>query len=339
MRDPNEFQMSFGEHLEELRRRIIYALIGFGVACAVTLYFGSHLLIWLQNPLHQALRDAGLPAKSFSLSVTSGLAIYIKAGLIAGLIVAGPWILYQGWKFVEAGLYVRERRAVLILAPFSGLMTILGVLFAYYAMLPVALAFLIGFTASLPPTQETGPGMMDWLTRLVASYAGAKPPIHDEAPADPSEPDTLFFNVPVLPSDPASPEPGQVWINGPQGEMRAYFNGRVYSFIAQSRDSSLMPLIEIGQFMSFVLFVILGVVVAFQLPVVMMIVGWSGLVTPAFFTKYRRHCIFLCILAGALLTPSDPVSLFVMAIPLYLLFELGIVLIRVTGGKSVATKQ
>ena len=90
----------------------------------------------------------------------------------------------------------------------------------------------------------------------------------------------------------------------------------------------LSPMIEIGQYISFVTMLMVAIVVSFQLPVVMMIVGWTGLVDPAWLSKYRRYCIFVCFVLGALLTPADPISMFALALPLWGLFELGLLVMR-----------
>jgi sec-independent protein translocase protein TatC len=70
-------------------------------------------------------------------------------------------------------------------------------------------------------------------------------------------------------------------------------------------------------------------VLSFQLPLVMLVLGWTGVVPPSFVARYRRHCIFICFALGAVLTPStDVVSMMVMSLPLWGLFEFGLVLMR-----------
>jgi sec-independent protein translocase protein TatC len=74
----------------------------------------------------------------------------------------------------------------------------------------------------------------------------------------------------------------------------------------------------------------LGVVIAFQLPVVMLILGWSQLVSPYWLAQYRKYCVFACFALGAIFTPADPVSMLVLALPLWGLFELGVLLMKLT---------
>ena len=70
----------------------------------------------------------------------------------------------------------------------------------------------------------------------------------------------------------------------------------------------------------------------------MLVLGWTGLVDPAWFSRYRRHCIFLCFVLGAFLTPADLPSMFMLALPLWGLFEFGIVLMRVVRRKRAESQ-
>ena len=71
--------------------------------------------------------------------------MYIKVSLVAGFIVASPWIFYQMWQFVAAGLYPHERRYVHVYLPLSIGLFLAGVFFAFYLALPLVLDFLLGF--------------------------------------------------------------------------------------------------------------------------------------------------------------------------------------------------
>ncbi|MEZ6192732.1 MAG: twin-arginine translocase subunit TatC [Phycisphaerales bacterium] len=134
--------------------------------------------------------------------------------------------------------------------------------------------------------------------------------------------------LPVLTTDPPTPIEGQAWIKQPEGQLRIHSNGRTQVFIPLASQSMLAPMIEIDQYISFVTTLMLSVVVSFQLPVVMMILGWTGLIDPKFLSKYRRHCVFTCFVLGAILTPADPLSMFALAIPLWGLYELGLLVMR-----------
>ena len=138
--------MSFLEHLEELRRRILYALGGLGVAFFLSLSFSKELWKVVQQPAAVALASLGYtnvglvmtsPMESFSI-------IWIKLPLLTGIFLASPWLLYQVWSFVAPGLYKRERRFA---APFvicSAGLFILGGTFAYFVAFRFGLTFLLG---------------------------------------------------------------------------------------------------------------------------------------------------------------------------------------------------
>jgi sec-independent protein translocase protein TatC len=329
----DEHVMSFGDHLEDLRRRMIHALIGATIIVLIATYYGDFIVAWLQQPLHHAQRQAGLPAKTFGFSVTTGFAIYMQVSLIAGLILSGPWILFQAWKFVEAGLYQSEKKLIYILAPFSAFMTAMGVCFAYYIMLPVCLAFLITFTISYPVAGGEGPSFMDHMTQVVEYFANAKSTGDTLKPRELSvnDPDTPKaqhgMQVPLLNDDPTQAVNGEIWFNRSTSELKLQIDGTVKS-IPLATESMMSPLIEIGEYINFVTYLTLGVVVAFQLPLIMLVIGWTGLVPPQLIGRYRRHCVFVCFFLGAVLTPADPISMLVLAIPLWMLFEIGLKLMK-----------
>lgn len=327
----DEHVMSFGDHLEDLRRRLIHSMIGVTIIVLFTTYYGDYIVAWLQHPLHHAQRQAGLPAKTFGFSVTTGFAIYMQVSLVAGLILSGPWILYQAWKFVESGLYQSEKKLVLIMAPFSAIMTGLGVCFAYYIMLPVCLAFLITFTISYPQAGGQGPSFMDHMTQVVEYFAQSstnKPKPGNLSLTDPDTPKAQHgMQVPLLTEDPTAPVNGEIWYNRSTSELKLQIDDQIKS-VPLATDSMMSPLIEIGEYINFVTYLTLGVVIAFQLPLIMLIIGWTGLIPPKLIGQYRRHCVFVCFVLGAVLTPADPISMIVLAIPLWMLFEIGLRLMK-----------
>src|SRR5690606_5437154 len=122
----DELRMSFGDHLDELRKRIIYALLGLALVFGVTLYYGSTIILWLLTPLANAQRQAGLTPMTVT-GITSGFTTYVMVAFFAALIIAMPWVLYQLWQFIATGLYPEERKAIVLIAPLSGFMALLGV--------------------------------------------------------------------------------------------------------------------------------------------------------------------------------------------------------------------
>jgi sec-independent protein translocase protein TatC len=144
--DDGMLRMSFLEHLEELRKRLILSVAGLGVAFLASLIFTNQLWEVVQEPAAEALKSLGY--KDLTLVMTSPMEsfsiIWVKLPMLVSLFLASPWLLYQVWSFVAPGLYKRERRWA---APFiicSAGLFITGGLFAYYVAFRFGLTFLLG---------------------------------------------------------------------------------------------------------------------------------------------------------------------------------------------------
>jgi sec-independent protein translocase protein TatC len=139
-------RMSFLEHLEELRSRLIKALIGIGVAFVLSLTFANPLWNIVAAPAVQALKTLGVnpPELTQITPMEAFNTIWVKIPLLCAAFLASPWVLYQVWAFISPGLYRRERRwAVPFIACSAGLF-ILGGLFAYFVAFRFGLTFLLG---------------------------------------------------------------------------------------------------------------------------------------------------------------------------------------------------
>jgi sec-independent protein translocase protein TatC len=146
--DPDEegmARMSFLEHLEELRTRIIRALIGFGLAFVACLFFAPELWKIISEPAIVALKNLNAEPYLYAMSPMEQFnTIWIKAPMIVSIFVGSPIILYQLWAFISPGLYKRERRwAIPFIVSTSGLF-ILGGLFGYFIVFRFGLEFLLG---------------------------------------------------------------------------------------------------------------------------------------------------------------------------------------------------
>jgi sec-independent protein translocase protein TatC len=142
--DDDMLRMSFLEHLEELRSRILRALVGFGVAFVLSLSFSSQLWEFVCRPAVQALKTLGYepylvqiePMEAFNI-------IWFKLPIVCAIFLGSPWVLYQVWAFIAPGLYRRERR---LAAPFilcSAGLFIVGGVFAYFVVFRYGLTFLL----------------------------------------------------------------------------------------------------------------------------------------------------------------------------------------------------
>jgi len=143
--DDGMLRMSFLEHLEELRSRLLKCLAGLGVAFMLALFFAPQMWILVQQPATTALSELGFAPRLIQQSPIDGfMTIYVKLPLLASIFIASPWILWQIWSFVAPGLYQRERRFA---APFvltSAGLFISGGLFAYFVAFRFGLKFLLG---------------------------------------------------------------------------------------------------------------------------------------------------------------------------------------------------
>ncbi len=148
--------MSFLEHLEELRRRIIYSIVAVGVAFFFCWGYAERIYALMQKPIVQVLHEHNLPEKLVFLSPTEPFNLYLKIGFMAGIFVASPFILYQVWTFISPGLYRNEKRYVM---PFMGSTILLfasGAVFGYKLVYPQALKFLIEYGNQFQPMITIG---------------------------------------------------------------------------------------------------------------------------------------------------------------------------------------
>jgi sec-independent protein translocase protein TatC len=97
--------------------------------------------------------------------------------------------------------------------------------------------------------------------------------------------------------------------------------------------------LRISEYIKLLLSMTLAFAAAFQAPVVVLLLGWSGIINQQVLAKFRRHAILVCAIAAAMLTPGDPASMILMLIPLYLLYELGGLLLRWFPASRVAGKR
>lgn len=138
-----EQRFTIGEHLEELRARIILCIIAL-IACFVVCWIFKADILWLASRPHTlTMEKLGLPITLKVLSYQEGFFAYVKLCLISALFLAYPFIVYQAWAFTSVGLYAHERRYVKIFLPISFLAFITGSLFGYLFLIPICLYFLI----------------------------------------------------------------------------------------------------------------------------------------------------------------------------------------------------
>ncbi len=237
-KDPLNLTMSLGDHLEELRLRLALALAGIIIAAILCLFFGSKIITFMEAPF---VRIMGTDARLQTLAPADGFVSYMKISLVSGLIVSSPWVFYQLWMFISAGLYIKERKYVRFATPFSAALFVAGAMFFLFVVAPITLGFLIKFNKS------------------------------------------------VL--------------------------GVSSNFTFQN-------------YISFVTTLMLVFGLAFQTPIAIYFLNKTGLVSITALCESRKYVLLAIFVVAAVTTPPDVISQITLAIPLYLLFELGILLAR-----------
>lgn len=130
-------QMSFFDHLEELRKRIIHSLIAVGVAFGVCWYFADKLFFVFRDLI---IKSGG---KLNIQTITGAFTIQFKMALMAAIFLSSPFLLAQIWLFISPGLYRRERRYAVPFIFSSFLLFCLGGLFGYLVALPFGITYLM----------------------------------------------------------------------------------------------------------------------------------------------------------------------------------------------------
>lgn len=139
----SEDKQPFMSHLEELRKRLMYAAIAVGVGFAACYAFAERLFGLLVAPLQAVMPEGdhliftNLPEMFFT---------YLKVSLLAGIMLVAPFIFYQLWMFIAPGLYQKEKRYVIPFVISSTILFVGGSLFGYYVVFPFGFKFFIGFS-------------------------------------------------------------------------------------------------------------------------------------------------------------------------------------------------
>ncbi len=152
--DLNGKQMSFLEHLEELRQRLMRCIIAVVVTTCVCFYFRDQIYGYLAAPLTAALTHLHFPPKLVYVNPVDPFNLYIKLSIMGGVFLACPYILYQIWLFISPGLYKHEKRYIWPFILLTSSLFIGGGFFAYKLALPAAIEFLVRFAQQFQPMVE-----------------------------------------------------------------------------------------------------------------------------------------------------------------------------------------
>ncbi len=250
----DELRMSFWSHLDELRKRIVYAAIAVGIGFIICFAFSEEILGILLLPMNATIQySLQFPFATFSpnktvqtlhfTALTEPFMSHMKIGFISGIMLMIPVLLLQVWKFIAPGLLPKERRYAGQFVFFSTIFFAIGVLFCFIILLPIAVPFLVSYKAE-----------------------------------------------------------------------------------------HLTPIIKIGDYIDFTLKFMLATGAVFELPLIMILLGRMGILNPDVLTRFRKYAFLIAFIIGGIVTPTpDVFNMTLMSLPIYLLYEIGILGVRFFG--------
>ena len=139
-------KMSFLEHLDELRKRIIRALLSLCLGVAIAAFFIEDIYAFVMMPLRAMLRPGETMIYTYP---TEAFMLYLRIALIAGLFIASPLIFWQVWLFVAPALYAKERRYAIPFVALSSIGVISGAAFSHFVAFPLMWRFFASFSNEL----------------------------------------------------------------------------------------------------------------------------------------------------------------------------------------------
>jgi sec-independent protein translocase protein TatC len=299
--NPEDYRMTFGQHLDELRGRLIKALLGFLAAFVLCLVFSRQYTIpYFCKPLLDVLRAYEINPQLYALGASDAFMVYIRISLITAAAIAAPWIAWQAWGFIAAGLYPSERKMVTKYLPLSLGLLVGGMAFVYWVVLPFTLNFFLMFSATIPLPSEFRP----------ASLTTTQP--------------VDVATVPILKGDPPKPVNGQWWFDESQQRLKMYIGDHV-RVIQFGPENLLVPLLTLPEYISLVMLMLVTFGLAFQLPIVVVALATLGIFSVTELKGMRKQVYFIIVVLASVLTPGDVITLTIaLVLPLILLYELGI---------------
>jgi sec-independent protein translocase protein TatC len=233
---------SFMSHLIELRDRLLRCVLALLVVFICLFPWARELYAILAQPMLASLPEGG---KLIATEVTAPFFVPVKVTMMAAIVVALPFLLYQLWAFVAPGLYAHEKKLIAPLIVSSTILFLCGMAFAYYLVFPVVFHFMVAVA--------------------------------------------------------------------PEG---------------------VAVMTDIGKYLDFVLTLFLAFGVTFEVPVAVVILVRMGIVTVEKLKDIRPYVIVGAFVIGAIFTPPDVVSQVMLAVPLWVLYEAGIIVAQWIGRPS-----
>ncbi|MFA5292025.1 MAG: twin-arginine translocase subunit TatC [Phycisphaerae bacterium] len=166
-------EMSLGDHLEELRARVILALLGIAAALAICMFFARFFLSLMAKPYIHALQQVDMEPMLQAISLSEKFMVYMKTGLLFGIVFSSPWVIYQLWQFISAGLYPKERKLVYFIAPVCTVLFITGAAFYLFLIAPIVIKFFVSFDTGIKfvQTQVTLDSYINFMISMTFVFA------------------------------------------------------------------------------------------------------------------------------------------------------------------------
>ncbi len=141
---PRDQEAGLFEHLAELRSRLLYAIVGVMAVMMFTWRYALPIQGWFSEPITRVLHANGGKGELISTDPTAFFTLQFQSSLLAALLIAAPWVLFQVWRFVEPALTNSERRYTLVLVPFSSVLFFMGAALGYFCS-PLFFQFFLQF--------------------------------------------------------------------------------------------------------------------------------------------------------------------------------------------------
>ncbi len=160
-------KMSFLDHLDELRRRLIVSIAAVGVTFIFTFFYVDQILAFILLPMEQ------IAGQSLSyIDPTEGFVLKIKLALMAGLIVASPIVFTQVWLFIAPGLYAHEKKLAIPFVIMSTVFFVSGAVFSHYVVFPIVWEFLADQTVTIvDPATKVARKLLQFEPRVEPAFA------------------------------------------------------------------------------------------------------------------------------------------------------------------------
>ena len=307
--------MSVGEHLDELRSRLIRCIVVYVVAVLLLIWPAKYLLSMIVRPAVLALQANNQPTTLLQTSPTETMLIYLKVIFAFALIITAPYTLFQIWQFVAAGLYPQEKRWVTRLVPWSVGLFFAGVSFMYAIVLLISLNFLINFSSWIPLPQPTPNALEKRLLQLSG-----------DSPEDSNIP--VLPQFPIFAADPNDPQPGNYWVNSTDTYLKVRLKKHTWGAKLTQLDHRPLATthFKIGDYLSFVFSMTIAFGLAFQVPLIVLALVKMRIFSVAQLQKMRGYVYLIIAIVAGILAPPEFLSHMLLWVPMLLLFESGLLI-------------